>query len=87
MKRVGIVGYRGMVGSVPMERMRAENDFAAIEPVFFSTSQAGGKGPDIGKALELDEILFFEPVEISRVLDETGIEQGQHVFLTHALYI
>lgn len=49
MKRVGIVGWRGMVGSVLMERMRAENDFAAIEPVFFSTSQVGGKGPDVGK--------------------------------------
>jgi aspartate-semialdehyde dehydrogenase len=49
MKRVGIVGWRGMVGSVLMERMREENDFAAIEPVFFSTSQAGGKGPEIGK--------------------------------------
>jgi aspartate-semialdehyde dehydrogenase len=49
MKRVGIVGWRGMVGSVLMERMRAENDFAAIEPVFFSTSQAGGKAPNVGK--------------------------------------
>ncbi|MDJ0720150.1 MAG: aspartate-semialdehyde dehydrogenase [Desulfobacterales bacterium] len=46
---VGIVGWRGMVGSVLMERMRAENDFQALEPVFFSTSQAGQKGPDIGK--------------------------------------
>jgi aspartate-semialdehyde dehydrogenase len=49
MKRVGIVGWRGMVGSVLMERMRAENDFAEIEPVFFSTSQAGGKAPNVGK--------------------------------------
>jgi aspartate-semialdehyde dehydrogenase len=49
MRRVGIVGWRGMVGSVLMERMRAEGDFAEIEPVFFSTSQAGGKAPDIGK--------------------------------------
>src|SRR6476469_5724337 len=49
MKRVGIVGWRGMVGSVLMERMREEKDFAVIEPVFFSTSQAGGKGPDVGK--------------------------------------
>ncbi|MDB4977268.1 MAG: asd [Myxococcaceae bacterium] len=49
MKRVGLVGWRGMVGSVLMERMRAENDFALIEPVFFSTSQAGGKAPSIGK--------------------------------------
>lgn len=51
MKRVGIVGFRGMVGSVLMERMRAEGDFKEIEPVFFSTSQAGGKAPDVGMAL------------------------------------
>jgi len=49
MKRVGLVGWRGMVGSVLMQRMRAENDFAHIEPVFFTTSQAGQAGPDIGK--------------------------------------
>lgn len=48
MKRVGFVGWRGMVGSVLMQRMREENDFAAIEPVFFTTSQAGRPGPDIG---------------------------------------
>lgn len=45
MKRVGLVGWRGMVGSVLMQRMREENDFALIEPVFFSTSNPGGKGP------------------------------------------
>lgn len=47
--RVGFVGWRGMVGSVLMERMREENDFASIEPVFFTTSNVGGVGPDIGK--------------------------------------
>jgi aspartate-semialdehyde dehydrogenase len=45
MKKVGLVGWRGMVGSVLMQRMREENDFALIEPVFFSTSNVGGKGP------------------------------------------
>ncbi len=49
MKRVGLVGWRGMVGSVLMQRMREENDFADIEPIFFTTSQAGLPGPDIGK--------------------------------------
>jgi aspartate-semialdehyde dehydrogenase len=50
MKRVGFVGWRGMVGSVLMDRMREENDFAQIdEPVFFTTSQAGQPGPDIGR--------------------------------------
>lgn len=49
MKRVGLVGWRGMVGSVLMQRMREENDFAEIEPVFFTTSNPGGQGPAIGK--------------------------------------
>lgn len=48
MKKVGLVGWRGMVGSVLMERMRAEGDFAQIAPHFFSTSQAGQPGPDVG---------------------------------------
>ena len=43
--RVGFVGWRGMVGSVLMGRMAEENDFAAIDPIFFSTSDAGGKPP------------------------------------------
>lgn len=43
--RVGMIGWRGMVGSVLMQRMREENDFAGIEPVFFSTSNAGGAAP------------------------------------------
>ncbi len=42
---VGMVGWRGMVGSVLLERMQAEGDFALIEPLFFSTSNAGGKAP------------------------------------------
>ena len=45
MLRVGMVGWRGMVGSVLMDRMRAENDFALIEPVFFTTSNIGGQAP------------------------------------------
>jgi aspartate-semialdehyde dehydrogenase len=49
MLRVGIVGWRGMVGSVLVQRMREERDFDHLEPVFFSTSQVGGKGPSIGK--------------------------------------
>src|SRR6267142_6786169 len=49
MKRVGLVGWRGMVGSVLMQRMHAERDFALMEPVFFSTSRVGELGPFIGK--------------------------------------
>jgi len=45
MALVGLVGWRGMVGSVLMERMEAEGDFALIEPMFFSTSDAGGPAP------------------------------------------
>lgn len=45
MKKVGLVGWRGMVGSVLMQRMREENDFALVEPVFFTTSNVGGQGP------------------------------------------
>jgi aspartate-semialdehyde dehydrogenase len=70
MAQVGIIGWRGMVGSVLIERMRAERDFDLIEPTFFSTSQAGSKGPAIGrdaapvadardlKALAANEILI-----------------------------
>jgi len=46
---VGLVGWRGMVGSVLMDRMQAEGDFGLIEPVFFSTSNAGGKAPEMAK--------------------------------------
>ncbi|PAT32562.1 aspartate-semialdehyde dehydrogenase [Vandammella animalimorsus] len=44
-QRTGLVGWRGMVGSVLLERMQAEGDFDCIEPVFFSTSNAGGQAP------------------------------------------
>jgi aspartate-semialdehyde dehydrogenase len=47
--RTGLIGWRGMVGSVLVERMRAEGDFACIEPAFFSTTQAGGAAPDVGR--------------------------------------
>lgn len=46
--KVGFVGWRGMVGSVLMGRMLEENDFSDIEPVFFTTSNVGGKAPDVG---------------------------------------
>ncbi len=70
MKRVGFVGWRGMVGSVLMQRMREENDFADIEePVFFTTSQVGQQGPDIGKAIpplkdatDIDELKQMEVI-------------------------
>jgi len=49
MKHIGIIGWRGMVGSVLLERMRAEGDFDVVDPVFFSTSQAGAAAPNIGR--------------------------------------
>src|SRR5262245_53756855 len=45
MLRAGFIGWRGMVGSVLMQRMRQENDFPGLEPVFFSTSNVGGEAP------------------------------------------
>ncbi|MGV6826143.1 MAG: aspartate-semialdehyde dehydrogenase [bacterium] len=70
MNRVGFVGWRGMVGSVLMERMREENDFSRIkEPVFFTTSQVGQAGPDIGRdipplkdAMDLDELKAMDVI-------------------------
>ncbi len=63
MKRVGFVGWRGMVGSVLMQRMLDEGDFDRIdEPVFFTTSQLGLAGPDIGK-------------DVPRLQDATDFEQ------------
>lgn len=67
--RVGLIGWRGMVGSVLMQRMREENDFDLIEPVFFTTSQAGQPGPDIGKdvpalkdASDIDELKAMDVI-------------------------
>lgn len=67
--RVGLVGWRGMVGSVLMQRMREERDFDLIEPVFFTTSQVGGKAPDVGRevaplkdARNIDELRAMEVI-------------------------
>ncbi|HUX91099.1 MAG TPA: aspartate-semialdehyde dehydrogenase [Gallionellaceae bacterium] len=60
--RVGLVGWRGMVGSVLMQRMREERDFDLIEPVFFTTSQVGGKAPDVGREVS--------PLKDARNIDE-----------------
>ncbi|VAX12160.1 Aspartate-semialdehyde dehydrogenase [hydrothermal vent metagenome] len=69
MKRVGLIGWRGMVGSVLMQRMREENDFDLIEPVFFTTSQTGQPGPKVGKdvpalkdAKDIDELKVMDVI-------------------------
>jgi len=70
MKQVGLVGWRGMVGSVLMQRMREENDFADIEPVFFSTSQAGQPAPDVGREgiLPLQDALDIDTLKTLDVI-------------------
>ncbi|MDA8083761.1 MAG: aspartate-semialdehyde dehydrogenase [Nitrospiraceae bacterium] len=69
MMRVGFVGWRGMVGSVLMGRMREEKDFSLVEPVFFTTSNVGGKSPNVGKdapplkdAKDIDELKAMETI-------------------------
>jgi aspartate-semialdehyde dehydrogenase len=65
MMKVGIVGWRGMVGSVLMARMREEDDFAHIEPVFFSTSNAGGKAPlGAGRLLRADDVDALRALDV-----------------------
>ena len=46
--KVGLIGWRGMVGSVLMQRMVEENDFAVIDPVYFTTSNPGAAAPSFG---------------------------------------
>ncbi|MFH2060958.1 MAG: aspartate-semialdehyde dehydrogenase [Pseudomonadota bacterium] len=64
-KNVGIVGWRGMVGSVLMKRMLEEDDFKRFTPLFFTTSQAGQKGPDIG----VDVPPLVDAYDIDTLLD------------------
>ena len=79
MKRVGLVGWRGMVGSVLMQRMREENDFALIEPVFFTTSNPGGKAPEFATgapllkdARNIDELKALDIIISCQGGDYTG---------------
>jgi len=62
MKQIGIIGWRGMVGSVLLDRMREERDFDLIAPTFFSTSQAGAAGPQLStgtaKVQDANDILW-----------------------------
>ncbi|MCE9665063.1 aspartate-semialdehyde dehydrogenase [Halomonas sp. M5N1S17] len=69
MLKVGFVGWRGMVGSVLMQRMQEDGDFDGIEPIFFTTSQVGKPGPDIGvdvpplkDATDIDELKALDVV-------------------------
>ncbi len=84
MLKVGFVGWRGMVGSVLMERMQAKEDFQGYEPVFFTTSQAGEPGPNVGmgakpledamnidKLAEMDIILSCQGGDYTTAIYET----------------
>lgn len=74
-KRVGFVGWRGMVGTVLMQRMAEENDWADIaEPHFFTTSQTGQAGPDVGKGAA--PLLDATDIDTLKTLDVIVTCQG-----------
>ena len=81
MKKVGIVGWRGMVGSVLMERMIKENDFKQFVPLFFTTSQEGEMAPDVG----IDVPPLVDAYNIDRLLDMDIIMSCQGGSYTEAV--
>jgi aspartate-semialdehyde dehydrogenase len=80
--RVGLIGWRGMVGSVLMQRMQAERDFDLFEPVFFSTSQVGGAAPNIGKdVLPLQDAYAIETLRgLDAIISCQGGDYTKRVF-------
>ena len=79
MIKAGFIGWRGMVGSVLMQRMREENDFNGFEPTFFSTSQVGQDAPDVGldtpplqDAFDLDILKSLDVIVTCQGGDYTG---------------
>jgi aspartate-semialdehyde dehydrogenase len=82
MALVGLVGWRGMVGSVLMQRMQAEGDFALIEPMFFSTSNAGGAAPAQAK----NETRLFDAGDIAALKRCDIILTAQGGEYTKAVY-
>ncbi len=81
--RTGLVGWRGMVGSVLMQRMQAEGDFALIDPVFFSTSQVGAAGPsglgrDVPALQDAYDIQALAAMQV--IISCQGGEYTQEVF-------
>ena len=76
MKRVGLVGWRGMVGSVLLERMQAEGDFSHFTAEFFTTSNVGGATPKIGGAGQGGKLLDAKSVEALRGMDVIVTCQG-----------
>ncbi|MFD2190379.1 aspartate-semialdehyde dehydrogenase [Pistricoccus aurantiacus] len=74
MLNVGFVGWRGMVGSVLMQRMQEDNEFQGIEPIFFTTSQVGQPGPEIG--VEVPPLKDAFDIEALKALDVVVTCQG-----------
>ena len=81
MELTGFVGWRGMVGSVLMERMAAEGDFDLIEPVFFTTSDTGGKAPaharNETRLQDANDLEALKRCEIDRHLPGRRVHQGR----------
>ena len=81
MLKVGFVGWRGMVGSVLLERMLQEDDFSKITPVFFSTSNVGGSAPEVGAACPalLDAYNIIALGEMDCIVTTQGSEYTNEV--------
>ncbi|KZZ62773.1 aspartate-semialdehyde dehydrogenase, partial [Oleiphilus sp. HI0125] len=82
MKKLGMVGWRGMVGSVLMQRMQEENDFSLVEPVFFTTSQKGLPAPDLGQG----ESVLLDANDVSELAQMDFIITCQGGDYTKAVY-
>ena len=82
MRKVGFIGWRGMVGSVLMERMREENDFQGFAPIFFTTSQIGQDGPNVGRGVKPLE----DAMRIERLTEMDIIVSCQGGSYTNAVY-
>lgn len=82
MKKLGMVGWRGMVGSVLMQRMQEESDFSLIEPVFFTTSQKGLPAPDVGQG----ESVLLDANDVSELSQMDVIITCQGGDYTKAVY-
>src|SRR5262245_54583562 len=82
MLRVGFIGWRGMVGSVLMQRMREEKDFTRIEPTFFSTSNAGGQAPPEAGGVPLKDAHGI--AELSRFDVLVSCQGGEYTKATYA---
>ena len=83
MKKVGIVGWRGMVGSVLLDRMQKEGDFKKIEASFFSTSQAGQEGPTIdGKTYKLEDANSIDALKAMDLV--ISCQGGDYTMAVHA---